>query len=62
MATNVWQNILICSSPSSGGDHHVVRFFLLYSGLQVYAFVKVEAALGLAPVGCLNGADDMAVC
>lgn len=27
-------------------------FFLLYGGLQVYAFVKAEAALGLAPVGC----------
>ncbi len=28
-------------------------FFLLYGGMQVYAFTKVNAALGLAPVGCL---------
>lgn len=28
-------------------------FFLLYGGIQVYALVKAEAALGLALVGCL---------
>lgn len=28
-------------------------FFLLYGGIQVYAFAKVDAALGLAPVGRL---------